>query len=43
MLSLTPGEYQYRLLVDGAWKDHAEAGLRVANPYGSDNCILRVL
>ena len=43
VLSLTPGEYQYRLLVDGAWKDHAEARLRVANPYGSDNCILKVV
>ena len=43
VLSLAPGEYQYRLLVDGAWKDHAEAVLRVANPFGSQNCVLKVL
>jgi 1,4-alpha-glucan branching enzyme len=43
VLTLEPGEYQYRLLVDGAWKDHAEAGQRVANPFGTQNCILKVL
>ncbi len=43
VLTLEPGEYQYRLLVDGAWKDHAEAAQRVANPYGTENCILQVL
>jgi 1,4-alpha-glucan branching enzyme len=43
VLSLEPGEYQYRLLVDGAWADHAEAGLRVPNPFGSKNCVLKVL
>ena len=41
-LTLDPGEYQYRLLVDGEWKDHAEATERVANPFGSENCVLRV-
>jgi hypothetical protein len=24
-LELAPGEYQYRLIVDGEWRDHAEA------------------
>ncbi len=43
VLTLEPGEYQYRLLVDGAWKDHAEAAQRVANPFGTENCILKVL
>jgi 1,4-alpha-glucan branching enzyme len=43
VLSLEPGEYQYRLLVDGAWADHAETALRVPNPYGSKNCVLTVL
>lgn len=41
-LRLEPGEYQYRLLVDGEWKDHADATERVANPFGSQNCILKV-
>ena len=43
VLSLGPGEYQYRLLVDGEWQDHAEATARVANPFGSENCVLKVV
>ena len=41
-LSLTPGEYQYRLRVNGEWRDHAEAAKRVPNPFGSENCVLNV-
>ena len=41
-LKLPPGEHQYRLIVDGQWRDHAEATMRVPNPYGSENCILIV-
>jgi len=43
VLPLAPGEYQYRLLVDGEWRDHGEATERVANPFGSENCVLKVL
>ena len=39
---LRPGEYQYRLLVDGEWCDHPEARKRVPNPFGSENCVLTV-
>lgn len=39
---LRPGEYQYRLLVDGEWRDHLEARKRVPNPFGAENCILTV-
>jgi hypothetical protein len=35
-------EYQYRLVVDGEWRDHAEAPRRVSNPYGTENCVLTV-
>jgi hypothetical protein len=41
-LLLEPGRYQYRLIVDGAWADHPEAASRVANPHGSENCVLEV-
>jgi 1,4-alpha-glucan branching enzyme len=41
-LKLAPGEYQYRLRVDGVWQDHAEAERRVPNPYGTENCVLTV-
>lgn len=43
VLPLDPGEYQYRLLVDGEWRDHADATERVANPFGSQNCVLKVM
>lgn len=41
-LQLEPGEYQYRLRVDGEWRDDADAAERVPNPYGSTNAVLRV-
>lgn len=41
-LVLPPGEYQYRLLVDGRWQDHEEAKKRVANCFGTENCVLFV-
>lgn len=41
-LELAPGEYQYRLIVDGQWRDHPEAAKKVPNPYGSENCVLTV-
>jgi hypothetical protein len=42
ILELPPGEYEYRLLVDGNWSDHPEAKKRVPNPFGSENCVLVV-
>lgn len=42
MLDLAPGEYQYRLIVDGEWRDHSEATRRVANSFGTQNCVLIV-
>lgn len=41
-LELAPGEHQYRLLVDGEWRDSEGAEKRVPNPFGSDNCVLEV-
>jgi hypothetical protein len=42
VLELEPGEYQYRLLVDGSWQDDPQAAKRVPNPYGGHNAVLRV-
>lgn len=42
-LQLEPGRYQYRLIVDGAWADHPEAAARIANPHGTENCVLEVV
>ncbi len=42
-LQLKPGEYQYRLIVDGEWRNNPAAGRRVANPFGSENDVLVVV
>ena len=41
-VTLAPGEYQYRLRVDGQWRDHPAASRRVPNSFGSENCVLTV-
>lgn len=41
-LQLAPGRYEYLLVVDGEWRDHPEAAQRVANPFGTTNCVLTV-
>jgi 1,4-alpha-glucan branching enzyme len=42
MLQLAPGEYQYRLRVDGRWENNPAAKRRAANVFGSENDILVV-
>ena len=39
---LQPGEYQYRFLVDGEWRDDAKCGTRAPNPFGGQNCVRTV-
>lgn len=41
-LHLRPGEYQYRLRVDGEWRDDPHATRRVPNPYGGENAVMAV-
>ncbi len=41
-VSLDPGTYHYRFLVDGEWRDDPECTLRVPNPFGSHDSVLRV-
>lgn len=43
VLKLPPGEYQYRLLVDGEWTDHEDAASSVENAFGTRNGILKVM
>jgi 1,4-alpha-glucan branching enzyme len=38
-VSLSPGTYEYRFVVDGEWRDDPECPLRVENPFGSQNCV----
>lgn len=41
-LELTPGEHQYRLRVDGEWRDDPSARRTVPNPFGTANSVLTV-
>lgn len=41
-LDLAPGEHQYRLRVDGQWRDDPAAARHVPNPFGGENCVLTV-
>jgi 1,4-alpha-glucan branching enzyme len=41
-LSLSPGRYEYRFVVDGEWRNDPSCGERAANEFGSENCVLHV-
>jgi 1,4-alpha-glucan branching enzyme len=38
-ISLPPGRYEYRLLVDGEWQDDPECPVRQPNQFGGENCV----
>lgn len=41
-LNLFPGRYEYKLIADGSWVQDFGCAETVANPFGSNNCVLRV-
>jgi hypothetical protein len=41
-LSLEPGEYAYRFIVDGEWQDDPHCTKRVTNPFGSQNAVVEI-
>lgn len=41
-LRLSPGEYQYKFLVDGQWHNDPGAAKQVPNRYGTTNSVVRV-
>jgi 1,4-alpha-glucan branching enzyme len=41
-LALSPGRYEYRLVVDGAWIADPRASETVRNPFGEMNSVLKV-
>jgi hypothetical protein len=41
-LLLPPGDYQFRILVDGEWADDLDCERKVSNPFGTENSILAV-
>lgn len=38
-VSLAPGRYEYRFIVDGEWKDDPQCSLRQPNSLGTENCV----
>ena len=38
-IPLAPGRYEYRLLVDGEWRDDPTCPHRQANQFGGQNCV----
>ncbi len=38
-VSLPPGQYEYRLLVDGHWQDDPDCRERRPNQFGGQNCV----
>lgn len=42
-ISLAPGVYEYRFLVDGEWRNDQECQSRRPNSFGEENCIREVL
>lgn len=41
-IALTPGQHEYRFMVDGIWCDDPQAEQRIANGFGSTNCVRAV-
>lgn len=38
-VSLAPGKYEYRLMVDGQWCDDPQCPNRQPNQFGGQNCV----
>jgi 1,4-alpha-glucan branching enzyme len=43
VLLLAPGPHQYRLVVDGQWRNDPSAICSIANPFGSRNSVMQVM
>ena len=41
-LSLAPGRYEYKFLVDGSWIDDPSCSYRVPNNFGTANCVIEI-
>jgi len=41
-LKLSPGKYEYKYFVDGAWASDRSCSELVPNPFGTDNCVISV-
>ena len=42
-VSLSPGSYSYRFIIDGKWCDDPHSDLYEPNPFGSANAVIKVI
>jgi 1,4-alpha-glucan branching enzyme len=43
VISLEPGHYAYRFIVDGKWQDDPRCAWRVTNPFGTENAVIEII
>jgi 1,4-alpha-glucan branching enzyme len=41
-IKLSPGQYEYKYFVDGAWASDQLCSELVSNPFGTNNCVISV-
>lgn len=41
-LSLKPGRYEYKFLVDGSWINDPKCTACVPNAFGTENCVVEI-
>jgi len=41
-MTLSPGRYEYRFLVDGEWRNDPKSSERTPNPFGAENSVVTV-
>jgi 1,4-alpha-glucan branching enzyme len=41
-IKLTPGHYEYKLFIDGAWSENIKGSEVVSNPFGTQNLVIDV-
>lgn len=39
---LAPGQYQYKLVINGIWREDPDNSMRIRNPFGTDNSLIVV-
>jgi len=43
VISLQPGSYSYRFIVDGEWQDDPRCTQRHPNPFGTENGVIEII
>lgn len=41
-VKMSPGRYEYKYFVDGAWSQELSGSDVVTNPFGTQNCVIGI-